>query len=215
MCIRNLKIITRTALFCLATNVFAVDTIFEEKTCADIGFKPKSEAFGNCVIELVNRKNKSQQVKAATAPVIAKQKSISASAPSQEVVAMGDGSEDDSICQKYGFKPATSSYAECRQKIDLAKQQAQQQQAQYDEQKRQYDQQKSEQDRQRRLQASAKLMDLSQRIAGGQNIADAYRGASGLPPLQPPVSPIQTQTYTLPNNRMMTCTTAGGVTNCY
>ena len=163
------------------------NTSSEEDSCTQMGFKRRTESFGNCVLELASRKD--------------------------SVAASND--PDSATCIKYGFKPKTSEYASCRLQIDQARQQAQQQQAQYDEQKRQYDLQKAEADRQRRMQASLKLMDMSQRMSSGQNAADAYRGANGLPPLQPPVAPIQTQTYMLPGNKMMTCTSAGSVTNCF
>jgi TonB family protein len=41
--------------------VRALDVSAESKTCSDIGFKPKTEAFGKCVLELLNR-DKQQQV---------------------------------------------------------------------------------------------------------------------------------------------------------
>lgn len=155
----------------------------EEVACSDMGFKRKTESFGNCVLEMMSRKE----------------------------IAIATTDSDGATCIKYGFRPKTSEYASCRLQIDQARQQAQQQQAQYEEQKRQYD----KVDRQRRIDASMKLMDMGQRIASGQNSADAYRQANGLAPLQSPIAPMQTQTYMLPNNKMMTCTTAGSVTNCF
>jgi hypothetical protein len=158
-------------------------TASEEATCIEMGFKRKTESFGNCVLELMGRKD----------------------------TALAGADPDGATCIKYGFKPKSSEYASCRLQIDQARQQAQQNQAQFLEQKRAYD----KADKQRRIDASMKLMDMGQRIASGQNGADAYRQANGLAPLQSPTPPMQTQTYMLPNNKMMTCTTAGSVTNCF
>ncbi|MBU3598566.1 hypothetical protein [Polynucleobacter bastaniensis] len=158
-------------------------TSSEEASCSDMGFKRKTESFGNCVLELMERKD----------------------------TAVAGADPDGATCIKYGFKPKSPEYASCRLQIDQARQQAQQNQAQFLEQKQAYD----KADKQRRIDASMKLMDMGQRMTSGQSPADAYRQANGLAPLQPPVAPMQTRTYMLPNNKMMTCTTAGSVTNCF
>lgn len=41
--------------------VYAVDTADEEKVCANIGFKRGTTEFGNCVMNLLNRKETRQQ----------------------------------------------------------------------------------------------------------------------------------------------------------
>ena len=210
MCTSINKVIIAFGLLLFVANANALDTTKEENTCAYIGFKKGTESFGNCVLELVDRNKK-----AAPRDTVATTQTTKVVKAKPEPQAIGDGSADDSTCQKYGFKPATNEYSSCRLQIDQAKQQMAQQKAQYDEQKKQYDEQQAKIDKQRRLQAAAKLMDMSQRISSGQNISDAYRGANGLAPLQSPVAPIQTQTYMLPGSKMMTCTTAGTVTNCF
>jgi hypothetical protein len=67
--------------------------------CKEIGFKPKTEKFGDCVLELKKR-DKSHSTITSVATV------------------RGDGSPDDSQCISYGFKPGTETYAMCREKID-------------------------------------------------------------------------------------------------
>ena len=78
----------------------ALDTSSEEKTCVDIGFKRKTEAFGNCVLELVNRGGsggrQGGQQSSSTDP-------------------------DDVTCRKYGFRMGTNEYAQCKQQIDIAR----------------------------------------------------------------------------------------------
>lgn len=213
--IRIIKLITIVS-FC--GNVFAIDTSTEEKTCSEIGFKRKTEAFGNCVLELIDRKNKSQQVKAArtTTPSnnAIRQSTAQNQRPAQEKPPspiVGDGSPDDNTCQTYGFKPGTANYSECRQKIDLARQDGQRQQAQYEAQQRQYEAQMAEYKRQREMAASMALMQMGLGMMAGGSPATNFA-----PPPVAPVAPRNnTQTYFLPNGRAMTCTTTGSHTNCF
>lgn len=67
--------------------------------CKEIGFKPKTEKFGDCVLELKKR-DKSQSISSSVATV------------------RGDGSPDDIQCISYGYKPSTETYAICREKLD-------------------------------------------------------------------------------------------------
>lgn len=123
----------------------------------------------------------------------------------------GDGSSDDLLCKKYGFKPNTQSYANCRMQIDVAKREMQQQQAFYQAQQQQI-QQAQEAERKRRQ--SAFMLGMGLRMMGGQSASGAAIDQSvGAPMYQPP--PPSSRTYTLPNGRMMTCTSNGSFTNCY
>ena len=98
--------------FTLCGNVYALDTSTEEKTCSEIGFKRKTEAFGNCVLELVQRKG--GQVNRQSS------QTVSQSPLSND--------PDDATCRKYGFRAGTNEYAQCRQQIDQARQDSQRQQ---------------------------------------------------------------------------------------
>lgn len=80
--------------------VFAIDTRSEEAVCSEIGFKKKTEAYANCVLELVSRQRSAQSPPASNDP-------------------------DDATCRKYGFKAGTNEYAQCRQQIDFARQDSQ------------------------------------------------------------------------------------------
>lgn len=132
----------------------------------------------------------------------------------QRAAIEGDGSSDDLTCKRFGFKPQTSGYSECRLKLEIASRQATQQQAQYETEKRQYDEQvaaiKKEKERQRNL----KQLELGLRMMGGQNIQDAAMATSGMQPLPKPPGPIN-QTIIMPGGRMVNCTTTGTVTNCF
>lgn len=175
----------------LYTHSYAIDTSQQEKTCAELGFKRKTEAHANCVIELVTRNGTNSRATTIT-----------------------NSNPDDTTCRNYGFKAGTTPYAECRQKLDLAKQQAYERQREYEEQRRQYDAQvaaiKKEKDRERGL----KQMELGLRMMGGQPIQDAVRETAGMPPLPKPPGPVN-QTIVMPGGKMVNCTTTGTVTHCF
>jgi hypothetical protein len=129
-------------LFLSSTHVLALDLTAYESQCAEIGFKRKTVAFGECVLELKSRESTTAR----------------ASANSQ-----GDGSADHSTCVRYGFGVGTTEYAQCRMQIDLAKSQAQEQQRQYE---RQVAEQQKAKDRAKG--EAAFLMGLSMMAGGGQ-----------------------------------------------
>jgi hypothetical protein len=126
----------------------------------------------------------------------------------------GDGSPDDLTCKKFGFKPQTANYADCRLKIEIANRQALQQQAHYEEQKRRYDEQqaaiKKEKDHQRNL----KQLELGLRMMAGQSVQDASMATAGMQPLPKPPGPIN-QTIIMPGGKMVNCSTTGTVTHCF
>jgi flagellar biosynthesis GTPase FlhF len=123
----------------------------------------------------------------------------------------GDSSPDDLLCKKYGFRPNTQAYANCRMQIDVAKREMQQQQAMYQAQQQQI-QQAQEAERKRRQ--SDFLLGMGLRMMAGQSASgSAIDQSVGAPMYQPP--PPSSRTYTFPNGRMMTCTSNGSFTNCY
>lgn len=162
----------------------ALDTSYEEEQCLDIGFKKKSQAFANCVLELVDRRGSAQN--------------------SQD--------PDDATCRKYGFKPRTDNYAACRQQIDLARQQAQQQQAVYAQQKAEYDAMVAEQKKEKERQKGLAMLQLGLGMMSGKyNSGNGYGSVPSAPP--PPQN--LNQTYVLPGGKMMNCNTTGNVTTCF
>ena len=128
-----------------SSSSYALDTTQHEKTCSEIGFKKKTEAHANCVLELLSRQGGSR---------LNSTSSVS-------------NSPDDATCRGYGFKPGSNAYGECRQKLDFAKQQASQKEREYEEQKRQYDAQLEEQKRRRQAAAGLALMQMGSGIASG------------------------------------------------
>jgi predicted DNA-binding WGR domain protein len=200
MCSSIVKVTFVFFLVSLNTHVFAIDTSKEEKTCSEIGFKRKTEAFANCVLELVQRNKSTQPVS----------NQLNRSTTSQ----ITTNNPDDALCIQYGFRVNTNEFAQCKQQIHNARQQAQFQQQQYEQQKRQYDEQQALIEKERKRQQSQRLFDMSQRLASGQSLTDVGRAGMGLPPLQQPMPP-QNQTFVMPNGQSITCTTTGSITNCF
>ena len=189
------KIVGTLVLLFFFSNSYAFDTSVEEKTCSEIGFKRKTESFGNCVLELVQRKGGQ------------------ANRQSSQIVNQSPLSNDpdDATCRKYGFRAGTNEYAQCRQQIDQARQDSQRQQAQYEAQQRQYQAQLNEQKRQREAAASMALLNMGLGMMAGGSPQTNF----GPPPIAPQPPQNFHRTYMLPGNRIMTCNTTGAITNCF
>jgi hypothetical protein len=177
--------------------------------CKEIGFKPKTPAYGDCVLELRKRdfSNSTTQSKNSSA------KNISSKAK-------GDGSTEDIACQRYGFRPQTDAYGQCRMQLDNTKKQMQAQQAQYEEQKRIYDQQQAQYEREKSRQKGLALLRYGSALASGtspyfsDNVANANSQVFGTAP-PPPRSRIQTYTIRLPNSKTMNCTYINNNMDCH
>lgn len=178
----------------------AIDTSTEEKACAEIGFKPKTEKFANCVLELYDRRGKAVNRPTASSTNSTAQQS--------------DGSEDDRTCQKYGFHPGANAYAECRMKIDMARQEAARDHQRYERELAAYNQKLAEAKREQERQRNLRQLELGLRMMGGQSVGDAARSVGTGAPITPPRPAIQNQTIILPGSRPIHCSTVGTVTNC-
>ena len=185
---------TVAILMIFGGQAFALDLTKHEQTCSEIGFKPKTPAFGECVLELHGRDSKTNSSKPSQA------NSTQTVTPQQN--ARGDGTTDHTTCAKYGFQAGTTEYSQCRMQIDTARKQA-------EEQERQYQEQVDAQARAKeKAQGEALFLFGMGLLSGAQPNAQS----SNLPFIQPPRT---RHTYTLPNGKMMTCTTNGGFTNCF
>lgn len=187
-----------------ALPALAIDTSAEERTCAEIGFKPKTEKFANCVLELYERRERNQRSSA-------KGSSVQVS-PTSTVA--GDGSEDDRTCHKYGLQPGSSGYAECRMKIDMARQEAIRDHQRYERELAAYNQRVAELKREQERQRNLRQLELGLRMMGGQSVGDAARSVGTGAPITPPRPAIQNQTIILPGARPIHCSTVGTVTTC-
>jgi hypothetical protein len=199
-------------LLMLGSQAMALDLSNYENTCADIGFKKKTPAFGECVLELHSREGK-------TAPVKQKQ--------AQNAIGQGDGTPDHSTCAKYGFQEGTTEYSQCRMQIDIAKKEQAQNQARfeadqrrYDEEKRQYDERVAEFEKEKERRRGLAMMQFGAALASGtsrsftENLANASRQSLGLAPTPPRRPLIQNFTITTPGG-MRSCTVMGNNINCF
>ena len=55
---RKIEKILIVAMMTISTQILAIDTAREEESCGAIGFKPNTESFGNCVLDLLQRKER-------------------------------------------------------------------------------------------------------------------------------------------------------------
>jgi len=176
----------------------ALDTSAEEAMCKEIGFKPKTEKYANCVLELYERKSKG-------APAASRRNSP------QSRSQQGDGSQDDQTCQRYGLRPGQPEYGNCRMQIDLARQQAAREQARYQAELAAYEQQKSELEAERKRRTIQRGLGL---LSGQITLEDIGRSSLGLGPA-PRAPELQNHTIRLPNGGFVHCNTVGHVTNCF
>ena len=171
-----------------------------EATCSELGFKKKTQAYGECVLELDQRETagRAQAVKQ-----VQQQNQIQAQQK-------GDGTNEHQMCVKFGFTVGSAPYSDCRLKIDIAKREQAQRQASYDielqryqEEQRRYEAKVAEYERQKEVQKNLALMRFGLALMGGtspnasENFANAGREALGLAPNPPSRSPTLLQTELL------------------
>ena len=173
----------------------AFDLTKHEQTCSEIGFKPKTPAFGECVLELHGRDSKTNSSKPAQV------NSTQTVTPQQNTNARGDGTPDHATCTKYGFQAGTTEYAQCRMQIDTARTQARQQQNEYEQQLA------AQKKAQEEAQGEALFL-LGMGMLSGSAPKHSNFNNSIIQPPQPD------RIYNLPGGKFMRCSTMGMVTNC-
>ena len=182
------------ALFTFHAHAGALDEY--KSACEMIGFKPATPDFGDCVLEL-RRKDKDKPppvVIQKKAPVVAKEQEVGVEDIEDWSQVVGDGSQEDGVCQKYGFKVGKPDYKQCRLNLDIAKREAeaqdriyQQQLRQYNEQKRSYEAQVAEAERKQKSKQVFNMLMYGINRLGGSTHNEAAPALYGLPayPKQP------------------------------
>lgn len=196
------------------------DTKTEEATCKDIGFRPKTIAYADCVMELLSRKDGGTQDAppgSRQAPASTTNRGSSA-AVKPELVSLNP---HEQACNGYGFKRETTAFANCLMELDRAKAQAEYAQQQYQLQYQQYQQQiaayNAQQEaiqRERRRRQGEALMRMSQGMLNSRSptllggLADGFAAVNGTP-LPQPVAPqppaVQNYTIRLPSGHQVYC----------
>lgn len=136
-------------------------------------------------------------------------------AEAERIAREGDGSNEDKLCQRYGLKPQTNGYAECRMRLDFAKAESIKQQQQYEREQAAYQEQMAAIQKERERQRAMKQLELGLRMMGGQSPVDAVNSVGTGAPIAPRAPTPTNQTITLPNGRMINCSTFGTMTNCF
>jgi TPR repeat protein len=143
----------------------------------------------------------------------------------------GDGSEDDKLCQNFGFQVLSSEYSQCRLKVEIAKREATDRQREYDlaklryeQELARYEQQKNdlerERDRARERRQGEAMLKFGLALMGGtsphfsENLANAGRQSLGLPPIAPNRPTFQNFTITGPDRRISNCNVFGNNITC-
>lgn len=197
-----------STIFFVHHNTYALSTEIEEKTCADIGFKPLTEAHAECVLELFERKKKQSQTKHLPTKI--------------------DATPEHIACENFGFIAGSVPYSDCRLKMDVARRDDQQKQAayelaqeKYEMELRQYEEQVARYEKEKKRREGDAMMRFGLSLLGGtspyfsENLANAGRASLGLPP-SPPVAPqIQNFSITSPGGRMTNCSVVGNNINCF
>lgn len=171
------------------------------KMCVELGFRTSTEAYGKCVLQLLDReqKNKPKEVFAENLNRI------------DGTPIRTDGSPDDTKCREFGYQAGTQPYADCRLKMNSLRLQAEERQRDYEQRQREYDAKMSEYERQRKIASSLALMQCGLNMAAGNNCSGGRVGPAPVPPS--PISPV-IQNLILPGGGTVTCTSIGMNTIC-
>lgn len=212
------------------------DLSFEEGVCRDIGFRPKTIAFGDCVLDLLGRKDPEQSSQVGVQPDALSAEQKDRGVPS--LVSRAERPNDFQLspnvqsCIGYGFKKDTADFSQCLIQLDDAQRQAELQQRQYNLQLAQYQQevaaynaQQEEIRREKNRRQGEMLMRLSQGVLNSRspsllgNLADGFAAVNGTPIQQPvPPNPPVLQNYTvrMPNGNQVYCNynSASGYMSC-
>jgi hypothetical protein len=216
------------SLLSFSSLIAVADLAQHEVTCAELGFKKRTPAYGECVLEL-DQRQKSAKGAVEKQEQIRRQENINSEIEiaKQQMQQRGDGSVEHQTCNRFGFIVGTPSYSECRLKIDIAKREQAQKQAAYEaeqrryqEEQRRYEAQVAEYEKERERQKGAALMRFGLALMGGtsphasENFANAGRQSLGLPPVAPSRPTIQNFTITGPDRRMTNCNVFGNNITC-
>lgn len=217
------------SLLCFLSQMAIADLTLHEATCAELGFKKRTPAYGECVLEL-DQRQKNAKVAVEKQEQVRRQENINRESEitNQQFQQRGDGSVEHQTCSRFGFIVGTPSYSDCRLKIDIAKREQAQKQASYEaeqkryqEEQRRYEAQVAEYEKERERQKGAALMRFGLALMGGtsphasENFANAGRQSLGLPPVAPSRPTFQNFTITGPDRRMTNCNVFGNTITCY
>lgn len=174
---------------------------FAKEQCKELGFKDKTEKFGGCVLELSKRSGIQTE-------------------PSEPNVMRSDGSPDDETCAGYGYTIGTTGYADCRLKLDQARQQYERELAAYNADRAEYDRRAAaiKKDSEFRDAMALSQYGLCLASCGNDLFTCATRCGSGSTGAGQsagvaPVPPSGFSTYIL-NGKVINCSQTGSIVTC-
>jgi len=196
-------------LSALCAGVVFANTLAEhEATCAELGFKKRTPAYGECVLELHSRPSSNQSKRVEVRR-------------NDEIAVRGDGSPDHQTCLGFGFVAGTPPYSDCRMKISIAKREAEQRQAAFDAEQAQYQERLAAFEKEKQRRQGMAMLQFGSALASGtspyfsENLGNAGRATLGIAPAPPTRPQIQNFTITGPNGRMTNCNVIGNAVNCF
>lgn len=160
-------------------------------SCKDIGFKPKTPAFGDCVLELRKRDQviQSQQTQGSTPPVTNQSKTTE------------------------NYEAQATEYFR-RQQEEFQRRNDEEyahRLAQYERQKAVYDARVEALEKEKERQKGLNLLELGLRMGAGQSVRDASMATAGMVPI-PPSGPAYNAFQPMENYRITT--PSGNSINC-
>ena len=174
-----------------------------ERTCTDIGFKPRTQAYGECVLEF-DRRAKTNVNTIVSPPLSANATNLS---------------PEDQQCAKFGFDAGTSPFADCRLKLEMNKRDALQRQSAYEAEQQRYQEQVAAAEKEKARQKSDAQIRYGLALMQGRspnfsdNVNSANQSMGWAPPSAP--TPPQLQSFIIQSPKgMTTCTVMGNMYNC-
>ncbi len=173
----------------------------DDLRCKGLGLRPATPTYIRCRDEFSRKAEGERIAQDQDRQRLARQEQDQRK--NEEVAMRGDGTSDHQSCYRYGFKPGTSPYAECRQRLDMARKEAQQKQAAFEIEQTRYMDQLTAYQKEQDIQRGVRLLELSSRMAGGQSFGSA---AAGIAPIAPQRPSIENNTIIMPGGRIVNCT---------
>lgn len=121
-------------------------------------------------------------------------------------------SPDAQTCQRYGYAPGATGFADCMMQIDIARQAQARASAEHNQRLAAYQQQVAQQERERRDERSMDMLMMGLRLMAGGSASGGSSGSAA--PLPPPPQSTAPRTIRLPNGNQIYCQTIGNYTTC-
>ena len=182
----------------ITSSLVANDFLSYESTCKEIGFKPKTPDYGDCVLELRKRDLNKREVKP---------RSVS---PKGSIPQENNYSSPKVTSNQYEAE-ANDFFRQQQVLYDKQMELYQAQQAEYARQKNEHDAMVAAAAEKERKEKGMRQLEMGLRMLAGESVQDAAMGAARIPPLR--VAPPSMPRMQFQENYRIT-TPNGGLVNC-